>query len=160
MSRTDEIRKGGGGRERGGSGGGGVPFVKWGDTYTWLEGLVTGSFETKYGLAVTLRVDAIHADGLKAQGRDDEGNEYVTSVALGTEVNIGTQSATLEGKITDADKGKCFHVAFEGWEESKAHNRYRVFAVIELTERDDANAADGSDDEEPQRHQHDDDLPF
>ena len=58
VSRTDDLRQSGG-SERGGSAGGGAPFIKWGDDYTWLEGEVTGTFTTQYGLAVTLKVQAV-----------------------------------------------------------------------------------------------------
>lgn len=134
MSRTDELRRGGG-TERGGSGGG-APFVKWGDDYCWLEGQMTGSFSTKYGLAVTLKVTGVSDGGLTAQGKDEDGNQFTENVQAGGEVNIGTQSAALAGKITADDVGKNFHVAFEGWEQGK-QNKYRVFTVIHMVERDD-----------------------
>lgn len=134
MSRTEELRQGGG-RERGGAGGG-APFVKWGDEYTWVEGKMTGSFQTKYGLAVTLDVTGVHSGGLQAQGRDEEGNNFTDEVRAGEPVNIGTQSAALQGKITEDDVGKHFHVAFEGWEHPQGGNRYRVFSVIEITPDD------------------------
>lgn len=140
MSRTDDLRKSGG-RERGGSSGG-ASFIKWGESYTWVEGTVVGSFDTKYGLAVTLKVSALHENGIEAQGKDDDGKEYSQPVAVGEEVNLGTQSATLRDKITADDKGRSFHVAFEGWAQGK-QNKYRVFTVVELTER-----APGGDDPE------------
>lgn len=162
MSRTDDVR--GEGRERGGSGGG-SPFVRWGDDYTWLEGRMVGSFQTKYGLAVTLEVSAVHDGGLEAQGRDDDGENYTTAVRSGMKVNVGTQSAALAGKITEEDGGKSFHIAFEGWEHPQGGNRYRVFTVIELTEREREPAASAAGppslagepwpDDEP-----DSDLPF
>ena len=131
MSRTDEAR--GRGKERGGSGGG-APFIKWPETYTWVEGKVVGSFETKYGLAVTLKVSAIHDSGLEAHGKDDDGKEYTQPVSVGEQVNLGTQAATLRDKITKEDEGKSFHVAFEGWAQGM-ENKYRAFTVVELTER-------------------------
>lgn len=134
MSRTNQLREQGA-RERGGAGGG-APFVKWGDAYTWVEGEIIGSFQTKYGLAVTMMVTATHDAGLQAQGRDEDGNNFTTDVRVGEEVNIGTQSAALQGKITEDDHGKFFHVAFEGWEHPTGGNRYRVFTVIEITPED------------------------
>jgi len=129
-SRTDDLRHSGA-SERGGGAGGGAPFVKWGDDYTWLEGEVTGSFTTKYGLAVTLKVVAVSENGVDTQGMDEDGNRYEGVVTVGQSVNIGTQSATLKDKIVAEDVGKTFHVAFEGWDEGK-QNRYRCFTVIDL----------------------------
>lgn len=131
MSRTNDLRQGGG-RERGGSGGG-SPFVKWGENYAWLEGRVTGAFETQYGLAVVLKITDVGGDMLRAEGKDEDGEDISTTVTPGKEVAIGTQSATLREKIVAEDVGKSFHVAFEGWEQGK-QNKYRIFTVIELTE--------------------------
>ncbi len=158
MSRTDDLRIGGG-NERAGSGAGGSPFVKWGDDYSWLEGEVTGTFTTKYGLAVTLKVQNVSENGLDTQGRDEDGNNYQGHVTVGSEVNIGMGSAMLQGKIKAEDMDKVFHVAFEGWERPKSGNDYRLFAVVELTERsaegletsppDDRQVEDTSDNEIP-----------
>ena len=133
VSRTDDLRAGGA-SVRGGSVSG-APFVKWSDDYSWLEGEVTGTFKTKYGLAVTFSVHRVSDNGLSTQGRDEDGNNFQGTVRSGEEVNIGMGSATLEGKITEEDVGKIFHVAFEGWEAPKSGNRYRLFAVVELAER-------------------------
>lgn len=155
MSRTDELRHGGG-RERGGGGGGGTPFVKWGDAYTWIEGKITGTFTTKYGLTATFAVTGVHENGVTAAGRDEEGEKFSVNVEAGMEVNVGLSSAALQDLIEEGDVGKSFHVAFEGWEEGKASgNRYRVFAVIELTDRDDA-----GDDGTTEDTGSDDGLPF
>lgn len=133
VSRTDDLRASGA-SERGGSVSG-APFVKWGDDYSWLEGEVIGTFKTKYGLAATFRVTSVSDYGLNTQGRDEEGNNFQDSVRSGEEVNVGMGSATLQDKITEEDVGKSFHIAFEGWEAPKGGNRYRCFAVVELTER-------------------------
>lgn len=133
VSRTDDLRAGGA-SERG-SGVSGAPFVKWSDDYTWLEGEVTGTFKTKYGLAATFNVHRVSDNGLTTQGRDEDGNNFQGSVRAGEDVNIGMGSATLEGKITEEDVGKVFHVAMEGWEAPKGGNRYRIFAVVELAPR-------------------------
>ena len=164
-SRTAEVQ--GRGRERGGSGGG-APFVRWGDSYAWIEGRMTGSFDTKYGLAVTIAVARAGGAPLEVQGKDEEGAEYSHGLEIGSEANVGTQSATLAGKILAEDKGKVFHIAFEGWQSPKGKNRYRVFRVIEMPdEREPAGASgapsawdgpeptDTSDHSEPDR-----DLPF
>jgi hypothetical protein len=164
MSRTDEIR--GKGRERQGTGGGGgAPFVKWGDSYTWLEGKVVGTWEGKYGLSATIDVTNVSEHGLIATGKTEDGQPYTENVRAGAEVNIGLNSATLDGKIEKGDEGKAFHIAFEGWEQPKGGgNRYRIFAVIELTEREDA-PGEGMDNPDPQdttdySQESDEPLPF
>lgn len=160
-NRTDDIRQRGG-KERGGMVGG-TPFLKWGDDYAWIEGRIEGTFETKYGLAATFKVSAVHEDGLMAQGKDDDGEEYTAPVTPGTLVNVGLASAALQGKIEKTDVGKAFHIAFEGWEHPSGGNRYRVFAVIELTERDPpASVPDNPDPQDTTDYpeEKDDGLPF
>lgn len=132
MSRADDLRKGGA-RERGGAGGAG--FVAWGDDYTWLEGELVGSFKTEYGLAVTMRVANVHERGVGVKGKDEEGRAFEERVSVGDEVNIGTQSASLNGKLTADDVGKHFHVSFDGWGESKGGRKFRAFTVIEMPEK-------------------------
>ena len=150
VSRTDDLRKGGATERVGSGGGSGAPFVKWSDDYAWFEGVVTGTFETKYGLAATIDVQSVCEDGLDMQGRDEDGNQFKESVRAGEAVNLGLNSATLEGKITPEDKGNAYHVAFEGWENPRGGgNRYRLFAVVELTERS-AEGLDQSDKAPPQ----------
>jgi len=159
MSRTDDVRARG--QERGGTGGGGgSPFIKWGDEYRWVEGKVTSVWEGKYGYSATMDVTDVAAKGLEAVGRDEDGNKTTERVRAGMEVNVGLNSSTLEGKIVPDDVGKAFHVAFEGWEQAKGGgNRYRIFTVIELTERD--APKDNPDPEDTTDYPEDDDgLPF
>lgn len=155
MSRTDTLRQGGG-KERGGMVGG-TPFVKWGDDYTWIEGRVEGTFETKYGLAATFKVSAVHDGGLTAHGKNEDGEEFTLSIRSGDSVNVGMASAALKDKIEAGDVGKRFHVAMEGWEHPKGGgNSYRIFAVIELTERTEGRA----DEAERPEIEPTDDIPF
>jgi hypothetical protein len=163
VSRTDELRRGGA-RER--SGGGGDPFVKFGDEYSWVEGTVSGFWTGKYGDVATLTVGAA-STGLEAVGKDEEGNEFRTRVEPGMLANVGLNNAALEGRVSENDKGKTLHFAFEGWGETRSGQRFRQFAVLEL-------GADGlvADDEDPPDYQDDppddvygdlgngDDLPF
>lgn len=133
VSRTDDLRSGGAIERPGSGGSGGAPFVKWSDGYSWLEGEIIGTFKTKYGLAATMKVSAVSVNGLDTQGLDEEGNRFQGNVVVGEEVNVGMGSATLDGKITEDDKDKSFHIAFEGWEEPKGGgNRYRLFTVVDL----------------------------
>lgn len=136
MSRTDELRQGGG-RERAGSGSDGShPFVKWGEDYAWLEGRLIDTWEGTYGLTGVMEITATGAAPLSAKGKNDDGNEYTVPVKVGDTVNVGFNHSSLQGKITADDKDKNWHIAFEGWQKSKSTgNRFRIFAVIELTER-------------------------
>ena len=163
MSRTDDMRGRGAERQGTGGGGGGAPFVSWGDRYGWIEGEVTGTFDTRYGLAATIKVSGVFENGLDTQGSDEDGNRYEGRVTVGNEVNVGMGLSTLEGKITEDDVGKSFHVASDGWSESKSGQRFRAFTVIELTERDDVTA--GGDDQpdsvvDDQADGYEDEIPF
>lgn len=131
MSRTNELRRGGA-QERGGGGGGGAPFVAWHDCYAWVEGEVVNVWSGKYGDTATMAVTAV-SDGLEAKGKTEDGQPLQRPVTAGTEVNVGLNYATLKETIRAEDKGRRFHVAFEGWGESKNGDRYRIFAVLELS---------------------------
>ena len=134
MSRTEDLRRGGASERTGGSGGG-PPFVKWGEDYDWVEGEVLDLWEGKYGVSAKLRVVGA-SEGLEAKGKDEDGTPYTAEVESGMDVNVGLNYSTLEDAIVPADKGKIFHIAFEGWQAAKdGGNRYRVFAVLEM-ERD------------------------
>ena len=139
MSRTDQLR--GSGRTERGSGG--DPFVKWGDSYTWLEGKVVGTWEGKFGLSATMEITAVHDGGLIVQGKNEDSEKYTNTVSPGDRVNVGLNSAALQGKILAEDQGSTFHIAFEGWQDSKnGSTRYRIFSVIELEERERATVPD------------------
>lgn len=132
MSRTDEMRQRGATARGGGGGGGGAPFVHWTDSYAWVEGKVVGYFTTQYGDSATFEVTNVH-DGLEARGKDEDGEKYRRRVKVGDEVNVGLGATALKDTILDSDKGKYFHIAFEGWQENKSQtNRYRVFTVLEI----------------------------
>jgi hypothetical protein len=137
-TRTQELQ--GRARERKSSGGGGTPFVRWADSYAWVEGKMVGSFDTKYGLAATIEVTNTGGSPLSALGKDEEGNDFTVKVEPGIRVNIGTGAALLSGTITKEDEGKSFHVAFEGWEKPKGKNQYRIFKVFDMSDREPAKA--------------------
>ena len=135
MSRTEDLRRGGASERTGQGSGGGPPFVKWGEDYSWVEGTVLDLWEGKYGMSAKLRVVGA-SDALEAKGKDEDGTPYSATVKPDMEVNVGLNLAALEGSIVEADKGKVFHVAFEGWQTPKDGGKpYRVFAVLEM-ERD------------------------
>lgn len=161
MSRTDELKRGGA-TDRTGSGGG-VPFVKWDEDYAWVEGDVKNVWTGQYGDSATMEVTNV-SPGLRFKGKDEDGREVQGAVKVGDEINVGLNSAALEGTITKDDQGKSFHVAFEGWQEPKrvGANRYRVFTVLDITPK--GAAEPWPEDEEAEERaavaDDDSDLPF
>jgi hypothetical protein len=155
MSRTEELRRGGA-TERGG-GGGGAPFVRWPDSYAFIEGRVINVWTGKYGDTATLHVTGA-SPGLQAGGKTEDGEKYARKVTPGTEVNVGLNYASLQGTISAADQGAHFHIAFEGWGETKKGDRFRMFAVLETPGDKAAVGADPPDYGAPPHD--DDDLPF
>lgn len=153
MSRTEQLRSAGA-RQRGSSGG--TPFVKWSDSYGWVEGKVIGHWTGDYGDVATLEVTSV-SDGLEMAGKDEDGKEFRTLIEPGVEVNVGLNSATLDGTIRPDDRGKTFHVAFELWKHNRKGQRYRVFTVLDL-----GSADGGESDRAPQEEDAEDDsgLPF
>jgi len=114
-----------------------TPFVDWGDSYNWLEGTIINFFDTKYGQCATLEVTATY-DGaeLVAKSRDHNGQEVRGFVVAGAKINVGLYSAALKGKIPAEKINHNYHIAFEGWGESKAGNKYRIFTAFDLGEAD------------------------
>lgn len=168
VSRTDDLRAGGNVSDRTGGGGGGAPFVKWPkDTdYAWVEGRLTKIWTGKYGATALLTVSAA-SKGLSTKGKNEEGQEVMGHATPGDEVNVGLNSSALEGTLSQDDVGQSVHVAFEGWEESKGGNQYRLFTVFVMPERTDSprsaeglETAPASDPNEPWPEAPDDDLGF
>ena len=133
MSRTNDLKKKGASERTGTGAGGGPPFVRWPESYAWIEGTVTDFWShRKYGDVAVFEVTGCSA-GLEAKGRTEDGENYVIQVEPRTTVSVGLGYAALAGRIEEADKGGHFHVAFEGWEMPEdGDNRYRVFTVLEV----------------------------
>lgn len=124
MSKTDELREGG---ARKVGGGGDAPFVKWGNSYAYVEGVLQAIWEGDYGENAKVHVTDC-SDNLEASmGKDDE----PSGVLEGDTVNVSLNYSALDG-ITPGLKGKVVHVAFEGWQKSKRGQEYRVFTVFDL----------------------------
>ena len=136
VSRTDDFRQGGASDRTGSGGGGGAPFIKWpkGADYAWVEGEVLNIWEGKFGDSVTLKITA-HSKALVAKGRGEDGEEVMSRPTVGDEVNVGLNSSALQDTLSRDDKGKVAHIAFEGWEESKGGNQYRLFTVLLMEDR-------------------------
>ena len=111
-----------------------TPFIRWGDKYNWVEGVIEGFFETKYGQCATLLVANVYSDGdaLMAQ----YGQDPAQPVAVGQKVNIGLYNAALQGKITEDKVGHSYHIAFEQWHETKNGNKMRQFVQFDLGKTD------------------------
>jgi hypothetical protein len=156
MTRTDELGQGGARRV---GGGGGSGFVKWTDSYGWLEGRVTEFWEGRYGRVASIELAALGGALTLQTGAGDEKVESVPSV--GDTVNVGLNYSALEPLDNDSFKGKLIHVAFEGWQEGKdGGNRYRVFKVYDLSGEDDDVAPTQVDPDAEPDEEFDDDLPF
>lgn len=125
MSRTDDLRNQGA-RDRTGGGG---PFVKWPKDarHVWVEGTVTDLWEGEYGLAATIRVGDVN--GVEAGGGDGP----TRPVEIGDEVNVGLNYASLKDSVQESDIGGEFHFAFEGWGETRGGDKFRRFAVLEIS---------------------------
>jgi hypothetical protein len=126
-----------------------TPFVKWQDGYSWVEGEVKDLWVGNYGDNVTLTVSS-HSTGLMGKTKDSD----LSGIAPGMDVNVGLNSSTLKDTVSEEDKGKHLHIAFEGWKEpaSPSGNRYRLFTVLEIPAP--------SEDATPVVEQDDDELPF
>ncbi len=162
MSRTDDIRQGGA-SDRTGSGGG-APFVKWpkDKNYAWVEGRVKKIWNGRFGPSATLEVSSA-SDGLVAKGKNESGEETVSDVRAGEEVNVGLNSSALQDTLDQDDVGENVHIAFEGWVEAKGSgNAYRLFTVLVLDERGGVGeeTVGASVGEAGPGHPDNDDLPF
>ena len=134
MSRTDDLRQDGASDRTGGSGGG-APFIKWpkDSNYAWVEGRLSKIWAGHYGDSATIEVTAT-SKGLAAKGRDEAGEEITSTPNPGDVVNVGLNSSALQDTLSQDDVGENVHIAFEGWEESKGGNNYRVFTVLVMAE--------------------------
>ena len=135
MSRTEDLARSG--ATSIGGGGGGASFVKWDDEYAWVEGRVREIWESQYGKVALLEVAAA-SDTLRSMETDDEGNKKLVVVPAGGEINVSLNYAGLKG-INAGHITATIHIAFEGWGETKAGQRFRAFRVLEM------NAAEGGD---------------
>lgn len=129
MSRTDELRDSGTAKNI--SGGGNAPFVKWGDRRAYVEGEIVSLWESQYGMNARMRVQKASSSVEASPGK----GEPRVRVEEGMEVNVGLNYTALTG-VTQDQLGHVVHVAFEGWEQSKAGNDYRAFSVFDLGPED------------------------
>ncbi len=105
-----------------------VPFVRWQDTYAYLEGLVLEIWEGTFGPVCRFRLsECENLVGISGKGADRVEHE----LQPGMEVNLGLTNAGL--KTIDEERiGKVLHVAFEHWGETRDGNPFRSFRVLEL----------------------------
>tara|TARA_R100000808_G_scaffold5443_2_gene16593 strand:+ start:594 stop:1133 length:540 start_codon:yes stop_codon:yes gene_type:complete len=114
-----------------------VGFIRWGDTYNFVEGIIESFFDSKYGdpgnnECVTLLVTKINDEAvtpLVTQYKEDPPQP----VKVGQKVNIGLNNAALRGKILPEKVGHEFHIAFEKWGKSTSSGfKYRIFTQFDL----------------------------
>jgi hypothetical protein len=127
MSRTDELRDSGA-RQVGGRGEN-APFVKWGNEYVFVEGVIESFWSGEHGEVARLKVTQAHAE-LEGQLSKDEPR---VAVEVGMVVNLGLGYAALSD-IGPHLEGAEIHVAFTEWGETKGGNRFRNFTVFQLTD--------------------------
>lgn len=139
MDRTKELEQEGAKQV---GGGGEHPFVKWPESRAYVEGEVVDYWESKYGGVFTMRVFDC-ADHLEAQMGQDE---PMVNVEAGQTVNVGLQYSALDNLDEDY-VGATLHMAFEGWEESRTGNRYRVFKVFDVSPEDQEPESESEEDE-------------
>lgn len=127
MSRTDELRESGA-RQVGG-GGANAPFIKWGNSYVFVEGVIESFWSGEYGDVARLNVTQAHAE-LQGQLSKDEPR---VGIDVGDIVNLGLGYAALS-EIGPHLEGAEIHVAFTEWGETKGGQRFRNFTVFQLTD--------------------------
>jgi hypothetical protein len=125
-TRTDELAEKGARR----LGGGSAPFVKWGEDYGYVEGRIIEMWEGNYGRVATLEVQAVDGDVQAVEGGEEE--KITGPIAPGDIVNLGLSYAVLQRAITESLNGRVVHVAFDGWDQNKAGQKFRAFRVFEL----------------------------
>jgi len=140
-TRTEELEQGGARRI---GGGGSSPFIKWGDSYGFVEGSLEEIWEGKHGDVATIEVAA--ADG-ELYGQEGQGQPPV-DVVPGMRVNVGLNYAALNG-VTDDLVGSVVHVAFVQWAETKEGQQYREFRVYEVKPGEEKEPSSVTDDDIP-----------
>ncbi len=126
MSRTDDLKQRGA-RSIGRGAGGSAPFVKWGDEYTYVEGVILDMWKGEYGEVAKMRTTDV-SENLVAQISEDEGP---APVAVGDTVNVGLGYASLQ-EVTSSFLGSTVHIAFIEWGETKGGKKFRAFDVLEV----------------------------
>lgn len=126
MSRTDELKRSGA-KPIGKGSGGSAPFVKFGDDYAYVEGVIVDIWKGEYGRVAKIRTTDV-SENLVAQMNAEEPTEPVRA---GETVNVGLNFAALE-EVTDSFLGACVHIAFVEWGETKRGQRFRAFDVLEV----------------------------
>ncbi len=126
MSRTDDLKRQGA-RSIGRGAGGSAPFVKFGDEYCFVEGIILDFWTGEYGRVAKMRVTAKSKNLMGSMGAD----EPQEPIEEGATVNVGLNYAALE-EVTDSFLGSTVHIAFIEWGETKKGQRFRAFDVLEV----------------------------
>lgn len=127
MDRTEELRKAGAKKL---GGGGNHPFVKWDDSHAYVEGELLRLWESNYGWCGTV---AVHDVSPNLQAKMDKDTPAVM-IERGDTVNVSLNYAALKESLREDHIGHSIHVAFVGWEQTKAGQKYRLFELYDIGE--------------------------
>ncbi len=127
MTRTDELI-GSGAHNL--SGGESHPFIKWGDSYGFVEGEVRRIWTGIYGRVAEILLSdfggELHAEiGTKTEKERVEIEKDKT-------FNVGLNLASLEDAVLPSQVGKGIHIAFVEWSQTKEGTDFRQFKVLSL----------------------------
>ena len=129
-NRTDELRRRG--AERLGTGGS-APFVMWpeNDVTTYVEGRVEEVWEGRFGNVARIAVHRASEGATAVTGSGEARAE--APIEPGSMINVGLNYACLSNVGADHE-GKVLHIAYYGWSETEAGQRFRMFEVFELAD--------------------------
>ena len=127
MTRTDELVDSGAPNL---SGGESHPFIKWSNSYGFIEGEVRRIWTGVYGRVAEILLSdfggELHAEiGTKTE------KERV-SLDLGMTFNVGLNLASLEDAVLPSQVGKGIHIAFVEWDKTQDGTDFRRFTVLSL----------------------------
>lgn len=106
MSRTEEVRNSGA-RPIGGDGDN-APFIKWGNSYAWVEGVIESFWEGDFGKVARLRVTNAHPE-LEGQKSKDEPREGIDPGNDGQPRAIVRSTQRHRGAPTRCDGARGVH---------------------------------------------------
>ena len=112
------------------SGGESHPFIKWSNSYGFIEGEVRRIWTGVYGRVAEILLSdfggELHAEiGTKTEKERIE-------LETGRTFNVGLNLASLEDAVLPSQVGKGIHIAFVEWGKTKDGTDFRQFTVLSL----------------------------
>lgn len=114
------------------SGGEGHPFIKWGNTYGFVEGEVRRIWTGVYGRVAEILIGDFGGDLHALIGSKSEGDQEKVEIKKGETFNVGLNLASLEDAVLPSQVGKDIHIAFVEWSQTKDGTDFRQFTVLSL----------------------------